>query len=305
MEKVFTWNEIVKEIMPQGSFGENPSNKNWCSVITFARKFGIGEPISFQKTSYSPAEVGMLKKILAWWEYLGEFSNVEFRDNLMTREMLRCVISSLKSEKPVKIYAVFCPSYATGKGVVGYTGKVGPRTKSSISSMVSFLERSNDLGIKMEGVAYFSDLLLENYEKLQGTDYKKDLESNFREFEDILIQSRFITEVKKLSEIKDLEKEIGERGIEPADLKEDSGKLFECIYKRNIPFYEEELGWGDEEIRQRTKTLIGSYRILGRFFKNLFPDGLMFWTESAYERGLMYNAGLDKENVIPIIYPRK
>jgi len=64
------------------------------------------------------------------------------------------------------------------------------------------------------------------------------------------------------------------------------------------------LGWEDSLVVDRTKTLARCYSYMGDVFRKKYPDGIMFWVESAYERGKMYS-GMNLHYPIPIIYPLK
>ncbi|MFA5173090.1 MAG: hypothetical protein WC435_01645 [Candidatus Paceibacterota bacterium] len=300
MKNIFSWKEIVVRNLSKDCLSYN---KDWSSVITYARQFGIGKYFSFQKTEYSKDDLNNISKILNLWVFLGLFSNIEFRNKDTTKELLKYFILSIKNDEPIKIYGIFCPSYKEGKGKIGYKGCLGQKTEYSIGLMCNFINNLNKLGIKTDAYAYFSDLLLENYEKLIGTNYKKDIKNNFLEFKNKFKDFSILIHVKKLSDIRKLKYILGEKGF-CSKKSNQYGKLFKIIQQRNSVFYKNKLGWNDKDVLERTKILLDSYDVIGKLFKKKFPNGIMFWTESAYERGIMYNTSL-KKNIIPIIYPKK
>lgn len=298
---IFTWEEALNHVYSDNSIRK--TDGDWCSVLTYSRKLGLGAPVTFQRTKYSDGDLNTLRKIVQWWSFLNEFSNLEFRDKITTQNILRNVLPSFIQNKDLIIFTIFCPSYKKGKGEVGYTGSLGRNTIKEIELMSMFVNKSLKMGVNVHAVAYFSDLLLENYSLLQNTDYKQDLENNFLAFQNEFRKNSTTVETYRLSEIESLKNSIGEAGFVESEIDQNSN-LFKKINTRNAVFYKKELGWNEKMVSERTKILLSSYSLMGLFFKNKFPRGIMFWTESAYERGKMYNTKL-KENIIPIIYPKK
>lgn len=300
MNHIFTWTDAKKYI-----FGNSIKNeKDLCLIFTYARQFGIGKGVSFQKTAFSETDLEILRVVSCWWSLLNDITNIEFRDKVTTRNILRTIFSSIKYKKTIHTIGIFCPSYKKGVGEFGYTGKLGSHSKQAIKQMIEFIDRSNEMGLGMNGTAYFSDLLLENFKKLQGTEYKLDLEKNFLEFRKEFEKSNFIT-VKRLSDVTDLKAIIGEEGPKPNILNKIENGIYRRVLSRNMVFYKDELGWTESMVKNRTDILYSAYAIMGEYFyKIINGNGLMFWTESAYERGVLYNTPLP-DGGIPIIYPKK
>ncbi|MCJ7805297.1 hypothetical protein MUP46_01500 [Patescibacteria group bacterium] len=298
---IFTWKEIVELLTGNG---HAVSCADMSSLITYSRQRGIGTAISYQKTSYSEEGLKNLKRLVRWWIYLDDFTIPEWRNAIITKKIQKIVVGSLKNNLPLTLYAVFCPSYKKGVGVSGYTGKLGMHTKRYIQKMSEFVLSTEDAGLKVKGTAFFSDLLLENYKRLVGTNYKKDLASNFREFKkDIKKNSKGKIKSALLSSIMALKRDVGEKGIKTGPLGI-SGELFNTVFKRNRVFYTNQLGWSEPMVKERTEVLARSYAKLGEYFRKKYPEGIMFWVESAYERGAMYS-GNNQQDPIPIIYPKK
>jgi hypothetical protein len=170
--------------------------------------------------------------------------------------------------------------------------------------MAEFVNNSKEFGLKVHATAYFSDLLLESYNRLLGTEYKNDLKSNFLDFKGQFdAASNSEVDVKLLSSIPEIALKVGEKGIGTGELTIPTD-VFDRIYKRNLVFYETVLGWNTEQVKLRTDILARSYSLMGDVFREMYPNGIMFWTESAYERGVMYS-GMNLEDPLPIIYPNK
>ena len=299
---ILTWNQLVEKLTPNAS---HHSSRGWADLVTVSKSVGIGEAISFQKTEYSQQDLDLLSKLTNWWLYLCENGNEEFRDKNTNKNLLYKAAKALKQNEELTIYAVYCPSYKVDTNAYGYTGVVGNHTKKMINAFVDFIYLTNKVGIKVKGIAFFSDLLLENLDKLINTDYLKDLGANYSEFEKLFndLDKDNLIEVKKLSSISELKTSIGVKGITDGGLGIPP-EVYEIVYTRNLVFYKEKLGWGDQRVKERTEILARCYSFMGKIFKNYFLNGIMFWTESAYERARMYN-GMDQENPIPIIFPLK
>ena len=278
--------------------------KDLSSLITQARQFGLGRPVSFQKTEYTDSDLNKLKILISWWQLLNKISIPEWRDTLTTRKIQRIICSSLVDNRPLTFYAIFCPSYKKGIGVSGYTGKIGNHTKSYIRKYSNFVTETQKIGFMTNAVAYFSDLLLENFEKLIGTDYKKDLRNNFLSFKkEFSVASKRKIETRLLSEIDAFKSTIGEQGTLDGKINIPK-KFFNIVMERNKVFYLNELGWSVQTVKERTEILARCYSKMGEVFREIYPNGVMFWVESAYERGSMYS-GVQQDNPIPIIYPTK
>ena len=231
--------------------------------------------------------------------------NISTSSKISTRALVRCLAISITTSTPLAMLAVFCPSYKLGIGQVGFERSIGDHTIQVISELLTFLQRSVAAGLHTQTEVYFSDLLLENYDILQGTDYRRDLHLTFESF-----QSRFrecgmpTLSVHLLSSLTELERRIGERGAHNSDALRDQ-KLFRHVYLRNSAFYAEQLGWQDVRILERTDVLYHSYAEMGRYFRSRNPNYVLYWTESAYERAPLYSTALDKLYPLPVVYARK
>lgn len=277
------------------------SLKGLSSLITLGKKYGLGKPVTYQITSYTDEELMLLKKAIDWWKLINEYSNNEWRTKEIETVLQEKIFESLKNGTEISYYGIFCPSYKKDKNSIGYTGKVGDFTKKMAASFSSLIEKTSSLGIKSSGNVYFCNLVLENYQKLITRDknYRNDLESNFNDFSNLFIKPNI--KVIKMSDIRELNSLLGESG--PHELFKTKEEIANRIYLRNRIFYLEQLAWNDNQIRDRTDTLISAYLIMSRFFKKTLPDAIMVWCESSFERGLVYQT--NPSEFIPVIYPKK
>lgn len=301
MEKILNWKLAVEHLVPSLL---NSDQKDVASLVTQARQYGIGKAISYQTTSYSDEDIYKLEKLLKLWQIIDDVFANEWRDKKVTAIIQKIIITSLLTATNLNLYAVFCPSYKKGLGAYGYSGICGSHTIKLISKISDVYKKIKQIGVDISITFYFSDLLLENYDKLIGTNYRKDLDLNYQDFVDKVINaSQGEIEVQKLSDLPTLSKVIGEKGIEQGGLgvPED---IFERVYNRNLVFYKENLGWSDEEVLYRSQVLARCYSYMGDVFRKLDNNNIMIWTESAYERGIMYS-GIDLEHPIPILYFNK
>jgi hypothetical protein len=302
MTKILTCKQLVSSLIDSSV---DQKNNNFGELITLTRTHKIGKPLTFQKIEYSQEDLILLKKIITAWSWIDQNGNREFRSKRINKEIQSNLIRTIKENGTLLIYAIFCPSYKTGLNAIGYTGKVGDRTKKIIKDFSRYIYEINKIGIKIKGIVYFSDLLLENYDLLIKTNYKKDLRTNFEEFKKNFKQNDplELISVDLLSAIKVLNKKIMERGITKGKIGVPL-PIFNLILKRDLLFYKEKLGWDESKVVDRIKLLSRCYCFMGKVLKKKYLNGLMYWTESSYERANMYN-GLDQDHPLAIIFPKK
>jgi hypothetical protein len=296
--KVLTWKQLLDIIMP----GLSHPPKNISGLITRAKNKGIGKQITVQKTEYSDSDLKKMNKLMRWWVFLDSFSNSDCRIDLTAQAIQDRVIDSVNDNKPITIFSVFCPSYKMGIGVYGYNGTIGERTRYFINAVSEFVLKSEEIGIMIDAHVYFSDLILENLDKLKGHDgYKNDLKNNYLAFcEEFSCRSSGKIKTYLLSDVPECRQEIGELGvISNIHLPNNISRQ---ILDRNTVFYRSRLGWSDQQIKERTDIIIGSYIQLAKIFKSKIPEGIILWTESALERGLIYESLT--QYYFPVIYPR-
>lgn len=296
---ILTWREAVDKCASRLTVYP----KDMGSLITFARQRGVGEAVSFQKTRYTPKDLERLSILIRWWVLLDSSTNPEFRDAASSEQIRDRVVHSVLTGEPLIFFGIFCPSYKTGVGVYGFNRCIGPHTHRSVESFSKLVLATRDAGIATRGVAYFSDLLIENLDKLEGTTYRDDLVSNYASFcNEVRGLGQGSIEARLLSSVPECLSEIGERGIR-ADNSIHQSPLFQRVYKRDCAFYKPVLGWSDADVFNRTEVIFGTYQKLAEIFSKTHPKGLLYWVESMYERGLIYKS--DPANIVPVIYPKE
>lgn len=297
---ILNWHEIVDKVAETQLI---QSRENLSSLITYARQFGVGKPISYQKTVYSKCDLEMIGRIIKIWQYIKNNSSFEWFNNRTIALIQKMIINSIIKKKTIQFYAVFCPSYKKDYKSFGYTGKIGNHTQLMIAKYSNLILGLSDLGLAVKAVAFFSDLLLENYDKLLGTNYKNDLKNNYSLFKKELVKkSKGIIAIRALSSIKELNLRIGEEGC-ISKASSVPSKVYKRVFIRNKIFYKKNFGWSDKMVEERTTVLASCYAILGHYFRENYQESTMYWVESAYERSSMYS-GFNQDTPIPIIFPK-
>jgi hypothetical protein len=299
----YSWLEAARAAGPE--LCSAPDEADIATVVMYARNFGIGRPVSHQKAEYSRIDLAHLTILLKWWTILLNTCNLSISAKPSTRALVRCLAQSITTNRPLPMLAVFCPSYKLGAGQIGFGQSIGEHTLFVTSRMVDFLRMSAEAGLHTQMEVYFSDLLLENYDLLKGTNYRHDLALNYESFQSRLRESGVHTlSVQLLSSLPEIVSRVGEQGVYNPNGSRDQG-LFRHVLLRNKAFYSQQLGWSDERTIFRTTVLYDSYAEIGRFFRSRDPNYVMYWTESAYERAPLYSTALDASHPLPVIYPRK
>lgn len=284
-----TWQEVVKCLFKGEAAQISPSSR----IVTIAQMNGIGNPVSRQKTVYSQADLFVLKKIFDCFIILDNFFYISNQHLEIQDELIQRFLSAVTKKEEIIFFVVFCPSYKKGVNQFGYNNKVGESTKNNLLFIKKFIENLNKIDIKFKLYLFFSDLILENYQKLKGGTYKKDLNANYRSFKKFINLnfksfSRYVF-VSKLSKEKKLKVHLGEIGLTSNSQLISEEQELNLIHRHKL-FYGPILGWNDEQIIDRTKTIIASYNFLGDFFNSKFDKkGVMIWTESFQERAFLFN----------------
>jgi adenylate kinase len=169
-----------------------------------------------------------------------------------------------------------------------------------LENLSEITKKAESLGFLVNSKAIFSDLALENYNKLNGTAFK-DLKENFNQFKEYSKSVNSNILIIPLSKIKDSKERLGIKGILTGKVKLSSNEI-KNIVSRSIPFYRDILGWETKEITKRTEDLARSCPIMVEEILKENNNSLMVMTENNYERGRLYYAGLE---TLPIFYPKK
>lgn len=271
-------------------------------VVEVCKRNNLGKRLKKQRISFNSKEIDILKRISKFilWIYDNECRN--FRTLRETEELIKTIIVSLKKKKKVLFFALFCPGYKKDRGVYGFNHPIGNTTQRGIFNLSAIFKKARLLKIPCKALAIYSDLTLENADKLKEKDLF-DLKKNFDNFKKKGIQ--FDPKIKfiKLSEIENCKKKIGFTGsIE--GLISLSRKEIQRIVKRSFPFYKEILGWNEESILKRTENLAQSCSIMANEIRNFNSLLIKVMTENIYERAKFYQ-GNEKNKFLPIFYPKK
>ncbi len=288
-------NQISQEV-----FGSKKNKKIINFIVEILKRQNIGEVFKKQTISYEFEELDLLKKIgkLLLWIEENECPNL--RTNKETENLIKFLIESYNTGKEINVFALFCPSYKKGKAEVGFKIEIGETTKKGLHNLNLIVKKFKEFGFNTNGLAVYSDLALENFDKLLKKDLA-DLETNYNSFSEFGF--KFDLAITKLSEIGSCFNSIGFQGINSETCDYNDEKI-EALVLRSKPFYEEVLGWKVEDIKKRTINLINSCSKMGEEIRKLNPLSVMLITENMYERAKFYYASME-ENPLPIVYPAK
>jgi len=270
--------------------------------ISVLRKNGVGENIGNQKIKYTEEEFTILRKISSFLVWLDRYECKHFRTTKETEELVRSLLTSLKENRKILLFALFCPSYKKGKAVKGFNEGIGDTTQRGIESLSTIYNITRFLQIPCEAKAIYGDLALENSDKLNKNDFN-DLGINFKNFKMFGENINSDIEFTKLSNIGACKEVIGTLGITNGSIPLDP-KEIKRITKRSRPFYKETLGWKDKDITKRTEDLARSCSFIAKEIRETNPLSIMVMTENIYERAKFYQGG-EQNKTLPIFYPEK
>lgn len=285
-------------------FNEKSSNriKLVNLIVEVLKRNKIGTTEQKQRIDYTSDELETLKKIASFALFIESNECPNFRTADETEKLIESLLVSIKKNKPLLLFALFCPSYKKSKEVVGFNREIGETTKKGINNLEVLSKKATSLGINNEVYAIYSDLVLENFEKLNKSDFQ-DLEENFLSFTEYGRTINPLINFVKISQIGKCSELIGLNGTKIPQTKLSNKKL-QTIANRSKPFYKEILGWKDSDILERTKVLANSCSIMGQEIRKINPQAIMIMTENIYERGIFYYSE-NLENPLPIFYPHK
>lgn len=271
-------------------------------IVELLKREGIGKLEKKQSISFTDNELSILNKIVKFCLFFAEKECSHIRTTPETEALIRYLLKSIEKNKPLLIFALFCPSYKKGKNVFGFNIEIGDTTKKGINNLLVLSQKATELGIKNEALAIYSDLVLENYDKLTKTDFL-DLEANFKNF--VEYSKKISPEITflKISQVGRCKQRIGIKGFE-GNRTDLSDNTIQSIVYRSMPFYKGILDWEDEPIELRTRVLASSCSIMGDEIRKKNPNLIMVMTENIYERAVFYYAN-NLSKPIPIFYPHK
>jgi hypothetical protein len=293
---------VIRSEIPRVIFNEQDKDKIELInlIVEVCKRNKIGRLLAEQRIEYNLEDLSLIKRIYKFANWIHENECRNFRTKAETIRLIEVLIEFSRQNKPIMFYALFCPAYKKGINVYGFKREIGETSKRGIENLSSLASIARSLGFMSEAICIFSDLALENCNKLKESDFK-DLEENFNNLKAYANKKDKSLVVLKLSEINNA-KGIGIVGITSGSVKLPNNEVFR-IFRRSIPFYKDVLGWKDEEIFKRTQDLARSCLAMKNEIEKTNSLSMMVMTENNYERGVFYNA--DKLNITPIFYPRK
>lgn len=161
---ILTWQDVCD------LFNIDKKTVGVSSIINISKSYGIGNPISFQKAQYNNENLYFIKKIIDIWSCIINHSAKEFNSLNNQRESQKIIVQSVLNNQLI-FFSIFCPSYKKGVGLFGYNRTIGINTKFFINKIFLFLEDLTKIDINIKFDIYFSDLILENYEKIKDSNY--------------------------------------------------------------------------------------------------------------------------------------
>jgi hypothetical protein len=295
----FKRTQIAKELF---DISDNAQKKLINLVVEILKREKVGKNGEKQSILYSDEELEKLRKIVGFLLFVQSKECPNFRTIKETENLIKNILNSLNKKQPFLIFALFCPSYKKIKEVVGFNIKIGETTKKGINNLSILSKKAESLGIKTETYAIYSDLALENSEKLNKKDLK-DLEENYLNFVSYGKKINSKIRFRKISQVGNCKQFVKIEGIQLAN-PQISSKKINSIVNRSKPLYKDVLGWNNEDILKRTKVLANSCLVMGREVKAKNPNCMMIIAENMYERGSFYNSEKSKDR-LPIFYPHK
>lgn len=266
------------------------------NITQAATVLGLGTAVTRQKIDLVEADKLRLENCLNLLSVILSLSNTTYLDIQKQKQLEMEILKNIYHNNGLSFVSVFCPPYKKGIGCYGYNEQIGSTTFRNIRILQQIRRLCIKNGVSCNVTIYFSDLLLENFEKLIGTSYRADLSSAF----DDLCAKANSMQVIRLSELGELKKSIGEEATDCRPLTFASEKNLKLVYERNKITYNTIFGWDDTKVRRRTKALASAYPLIAAELNKKHSKSICYWSETAIERTLlMPNLNL------PIFIPTK
>ncbi len=270
--------------------------------IRVLKQNNIGKKVENQKIEYSEEEFTLLRKITSFLVWLDERECKHFRTVEETKEMVESLLTSLKENKEILFFALFCPSYKKGKATKGFNEEIGNTPRRGIENLSAIYSQAKLLQIPCKAMAVYGDLALENSNRLNKKDFN-DLQTNFTNFRKFGENVNSEIEFSKLSDLGICKKRIGLNGITEGEIPLTIGEI-KRIEKRSYSFYKEILRWSEDKIKRRTEDLARSCSFIAEEMRRLNSLLIMVMMENIYERAKFYQ-GSEENKTLPIFYPQK
>jgi adenylate kinase len=268
-------------------------------IVETSREFEVGFQKSKQSIELDYKELKTLQNVSNFvaWLYYNEYNS--FRSKKETEILIKSLLDSILNKKQILVFALFCPSYKKGFNSVGFNIKIGDTSKIGIENLSRISNKAKFYDFDCCLYAIFSDLALENYNKLNNSDFI-NLDENFNDLSNYGKQINKKIRFLKLSEIGNCKNRIGYQGIESGKISISKKDLKNIVW-RSLPLYKDILGWDEEKLLKRTENLARSCSIMTEEIKKINSNCMMVMTENIYERGKFYSTN----SKIPILYLKK
>ena len=245
-----------------------------------ALHLGMGRSISRQKKQFTHSEQVKIKQGQEFYEQILALVNIGYLNNNQLKELRDALAEIALGSKPFHMLSIFCPSYKKGRHAYGYNKEIGSKTRQNLQILTTIQELCKKYNVECSFTVFFSDLLLENYEKIKTDDYLPDLDDNF---DDLRRKAPTDFHIFRLSDINALNNQVGIHGAKKK-LCEINALDLDIVKRRNQIAYKEILGWADAVSDVRTAQLAISDPYLSQAMNVYNPAAIYYWSESAIER---------------------
>ncbi|MFH1643747.1 MAG: hypothetical protein ABIA74_01070 [bacterium] len=273
-------------------------------LITRAKQVGLVNEFGNQKILLNDKSFDILSRISKFLIWINENETPNLRTFYETKKLIDDLLFCILNGETYMVFAFLCPSYKKGIGAIGFNREIGETTKRGIKITNTVYKLLKSLGVAVKCQIIFSDLVIENYDKIFELGLLSGMKSNIE-------STRLFTQAtdpeiffNKLSEFSEITEIMPLKGIDNIPNRI-SNSTYQLVLKRNINFYKAQFGWEDKQIIERTNILACSYPVLGDFFRAKFSRFLFVYTANSLERAKMYQGEQYQLNSIAIFYPRK
>lgn len=295
--------KLLKLIRNKFVYGLCRGDKNCTSevnaLLNEAKKQGVGIEKN-QALFYLEKDYDLINYISNFWLSITRTEIKNHRTSSETHKVFKRMIRSFKTGNPIKFVLILCPAYKKGPGEYGFKENPGKTTGQLIAYLNEIIALAKANNLKASGEIWFSDLLVENYQKMDKKYVSDSLERNYKQIKDMVGKIRNIR-TRRLSQVGSLALNIGIAGKKT--FNHIPKQIIERVKNRSSVFYFEILGWGKKEVDDRIKILAPAYELIGMEL-NQIDDAIMIFGEKNLERGKMYSGDQSDTNCVPIIYPK-
>jgi len=163
---IFKRSTLAREIFEEVSFEQV---KMINLTIEILKRNGVGKILDKQRIDYTKKDIDLLKIIVNFIFWIKENECPNFRTREETERLIFEIYLSKILNKKIIFFALFCPSYKKGVDLCGFNREIGETTKRGIENLDRLSLKADSLGIKNRCLAVYSDLVLENCDKMTSS----------------------------------------------------------------------------------------------------------------------------------------